>query len=248
MKDRSALFTFRERILPSLPKPIRVSLRLVYHKVMAVKWMRNLLVTKASLQACQGYWYKPPLANQPHTYIEGELRSQFLLRLIRECTTKDGKILEIGCNVGRNLNALYLDGYKSLCGIEICTDALELLRQTYPSLGKNCRFYNAPVEDAIGSISDREYNTVFTLAVLEHIHPDSEWIFHHVTRVAKKHLITIEDEHCYSGRHFPRNYREVFENLGMRQIKEVHCDSRFALNENFVARVFVHKNSKEVSA
>jgi len=241
IKDMGITLLFREIMLPLIPKPIRPYLRWLYHKVMGIKWLRNVLIEKSSLQKCQNYWSNPPLHNKPNNYLGFELRSQFLLSLIRECITKDDKILEIGCNVGRNLNILQLNGYKKLCGIEICTEALELLSQTYPNLVGNCQLYNSSIEDVIGSIPDQEYGAVFTLAVLEHIHPDSNWVFPHMVRITKKYLITIEDEQCYSWRHFPRNYKKVFESLGMRQVKEVHCDSSVALNSNFVARVFVHE-------
>ena len=50
-----------------------------------------------------------------------------------------------------------------------------------------------------GTIEDRikdmeRCDLVFTMAVLEHIHLDSEWVFSEMARIAKKYLITIEDE------------------------------------------------------
>lgn len=55
------------------------------------------------------------------------------------------------------------------------------------------------------------------MAVLEHIHFDSDWIFAELVRIAPL-IITIEDEVDISTRHFPRNYQKVFEPLGMRQV------------------------------
>jgi len=45
---------------------------------------------------------------------------------------QNGKILEIGCNVGRNLNHLYENGFKQLTGIEISENAINALKRMYP--------------------------------------------------------------------------------------------------------------------
>jgi len=169
--------------------------------------------------------------------------SEFLLSFVTKHINRTDRILEIGCNMGRNLNTLYLNGYKNLCGIEICAEALELLRQTYPNLDRDCQLYNAPVEDVIGSIPDQEYGAVFTLAVLEHIHTDSEWIFRDMVRIARDSLIIIEDETAISWRTFTRNYKKVFEKLGMEQVEEARCQSLPGMGGGSVARVLVHRNN-----
>ena len=63
------------------------------------------------------------------------------------------------------------------------------------------------------------YGLVFTMAVLQHIPPENESVFEHVARLGKYNLLVIEDETYSSSRHFPRNYKEVFEGLGMTQIR-----------------------------
>ena len=47
---------------------------------------------------------------------------------------KNLNILELGCNVGRNLNFLLNDNFKNLNGIEINTHAVELCKKVYPAL------------------------------------------------------------------------------------------------------------------
>jgi hypothetical protein len=79
------------------------------------------------------------------------------------------------------------------------------------------------------------------MAVLEHIHPDSEWLFGRLAQMAQKCLITIEDEVHATQRHCPRNYRNVFEPLGLKQVEEQKCPDSALLDDSFVARVFVRK-------
>ena len=70
---------------------------------------------------------------------------------------------------------------------------------------------NKPIEDAIISFKDNEFDLIFTMAVLVHIHPDVEQLFEHIVRVTKEYLILIEDEISQTERHTPRSYKEVFE-------------------------------------
>ena len=97
--------------------------------------------------------------------------------------------------------------------------------------------FNSPVEDVIAEVRDNAYDAVFTMAVLMHILPESEWIFAEMVRITKKHLILIEHEMSQNWRVFRRNYANVFEPLGMRQICSYKCrgDATF---EGYYTRVF----------
>ena len=90
----------------------------------------------------------------------------------------------------------------------------------------------------IVEFDDSHFDVVYTMAVLMHIHPDSEFIFKEITRITKDRLIVIEDEKCISPRHFPRNYKSVFENLGMRQI---YFNDKVPGSSGF-CRIFIHSN------
>ena len=105
-------------------------------------------------------------------------------------------------------------------------------------MARYTKIYNVPVEEIIREFRDCEFGIVFTMAVLEYIHTDSEWIFPEMVRVTKDFLITIEDERCISWRHFPRNYKKVFESLGMKQVQEFNCGEVGILNSGFFARIF----------
>ena len=130
--------------------------------------------------------------------------------------------------------------------MEICSDAVKLMEEYFTSLVKGCKVYNTPIEDIIASMPDKKYGIVFTTSVLEHIHNDSEWIFEDMVRIVDGLIITIEDELSVSFRTFPRNYRRVFEKLGMVQIDEAKCSKADELSGSCVVRVFMRKvGSKE---
>ena len=59
------------------------------------------------------YWENPQDGtNQPKNYVIGVSKSEYLFDKIKQFN-KEFKILEIGCNVGRNLDYLYQQGYTS---------------------------------------------------------------------------------------------------------------------------------------
>jgi len=192
------------------------------------------------------YWISPNDGkNMPSEYLKNRERSIFLLNLVKKYISPDDRILEIGCNVGRNLNELFCAGFCNLSGIEISKDAIEMMKEVYPDIAEKIEIYNGPAEGIIQHLEDNSFDLVFTMAVLEHIHTDSEFIFSHMARITEKILVTIEDERGLSWRHFPRNYKKIFERLGLSQIEEVSLRKVRVpgLNSNFVARVFKNERT-----
>jgi SAM-dependent methyltransferase len=179
--------------------------------------------------------------NSPSDYLDSIERSQFLLDLISPYVDKRNQILEPGCNVGRNLNYLYSHGFDQLSGIEINPDAVEMLKTEHPDLASEADIYQGEIENIITEFESGEFDIVFTMAVLEHIHPDSEFIFEEIARVADEYIVTIEDEASTSHRHVPRNYKDIFTQFDFELIKTLPGQSfpdNVELAECFVARVF----------
>lgn len=184
------------------------------------------------------YWRNPGGPNDPERYLEPIERSQFLMDVVRPYLSPDAPILEIGCNVGRNLAHVFDAGCRELTGIDINADAIALLRSTFPELGSTATLIVAPVEDVIKDLPDGGFDLVYTMAVLEHIHPDSEWIFGEMVRITRSILVTVEDEHGVSAHHTPRDYEAIFSALGARQVAERRASEADGLSSDFVARVF----------
>jgi len=139
--------------------------------------------------------------------------------------------------VGRNLHYLFASGFHHLTGIEISEDAVKAGGRIYPDMQECVKIINAPAEDALPRLLDNSYDVVFTMAVLQHIHPDSEAVFAEIARAARRHLVTVENEVSTTWRHFPRNYQGVFCRLGLAQVHE--AERLPGLPASYVARVFV---------
>jgi len=186
------------------------------------------------------YWYNPPEENRPECYVSGirsDKRSQFLLDLFRKHhVAYSHTVLELGCNVGRNLATLSQAGYQRLYGIEINPDAIELMVDKYPELAAKIRI--GAIEEQLPT--HRTVHVIFSVAVLMHLHPDSEWVFAKMYERTRKLIITIEDEKSRNGSlHVSRNYREIFESHGMHCIDTVYHVP--GANSHYVARVFLKK-------
>jgi SAM-dependent methyltransferase len=188
--------------------------------------------------------------NQPYDYAESPkaaTRSLLLARWLSEAgITADESILELGCNAGRNLAALRCCGFRNLTGIEINPNALSAMQTAFPVTAREARLLNGTIEAVLPTFPDRSHAVIFTMAVLEHIHPDSEaLVFDAMVRVAGRYILTIEDETHTTPRHFPRDYARVFEARRCRQVssirfKDLDEEHRrlFQLDTSFVARLF----------
>ncbi|MDI7863637.1 class I SAM-dependent methyltransferase [Rhizobiaceae bacterium n13] len=176
-------------------------------------------VIPLSHDGAKAYWAsrRNGAENEPISYANVDLtRTKFLEEKIRKHMPSTARILEVGPNAGRNLAYLHDMGFTNLAGIEINPAAVEVMRRSYPQLA-DIPITVSPIEDAIKAIEDGSFDLIFTMAVLEHVHSDSNWIFAEMARIASN-LLTIEDEISTSVRHFPRQYKTVFEGLGMKEV------------------------------
>lgn len=170
---------------------------------------------------------------RPNTW----LRSVHLYDIINSLIppSENPAIMEIGCNVGRNLMILKFGNYNNLTGIELSEKAISLMHHTFP-VSTSFKIHTGPVEQIIYTLDAEKFDIIFTMAVLEHLPPESEHVFPEIVRTCKKYLITIEDERWTSWRHFPRRYDNVFKPLGMKQIKVIKEVS--GLSKNIICRIF----------
>lgn len=208
--------------------------RPIYETITRLRWR----LFPKSLSELHAYWRHPwDKGNCPQDYANDKAapNSKFLVELISSYAKPESAILEIGCNVGRNLHYLATAGFLNLTGIEISEDAVKLGRQIYPELQNQVQVKNASAEEVLPNLPTNAFNMVFTMAVLEHIHPNSEGIFTHMVRITSHYLITIEDEQTVHWRVFPRNYQKVFESLGLTQTTIIESPANLP---GFIARVF----------
>lgn len=152
-------------------------------------------------------------------------RSETIINMLKPWITSEYSILEVGCNVGRNLNHLYMSGYEKLAGIEINENAVQRLRRAYPQL-KSANVDVGPAEEVLGHYRSGSFDVVFTMAVLEHIPPSSRTVFSQIARVARRYVLAIEPKKGRaSHRQYPWKIEEEFKSVGLKLIDNRTWDS-----------------------
>jgi len=186
----------------------------------------------------QRYWQNPSdKENSPEAYSRHTERSDYLLSLMSKYVGKQDSILEIGCNVGRNLNTLFNSGFKNLTGVEISKEAVEESRRQYPHL--EVPLVNSSVEDWVEE--GEEFDCIFSMAVMIHLPYESDWVLEEISKKARKVLITIEDEENVTWKHFPRKYGEIFIKYGWKEVftEDLYTEGSFGESaKGYITRVF----------
>lgn len=194
------------------------------------------LIHQLSKDQVQNYWKNPndPEYNSPKLYLESDTKNtKILLDIVNEYfDNKEIKILELGCNVGRNINKLFESGFKNLFAIEINSEAIKLMKKSFPDTFSSTTIFESSIESKIKEFSDDQFDLVFSMAVLMHVHKDSNWIFQHIARISKKNLIIMENENVKARKNFPRNYKTIFEKFGLKEKKS------FNLDDGYTCRIF----------
>jgi pseudaminic acid biosynthesis-associated methylase len=138
---------------------------------------------------------------------------------------KSSKILELGCNVGLNLDTLKKIGFQNLTGLEINPQTTEIAKKRNPDIN----FINSSIEDFF---EHNKFDLVFTSGVLIHINPDSiNKIITKIVGLSTKYIFGFEyfseilttipyrgnDNVCWK-QNFPLSYKKLFPNI--KTIKE----------------------------
>jgi SAM-dependent methyltransferase len=163
------------------------------------------------------FWRRAePDGNRPGGYVMRTGRSEALAEVIADLPTS-ARILEIGCNVGRNLAYLHDAGYHRVEGIEINPNAIALLRDTFPQLNSTV-IHEGPAGEHITRFADDEFDLIFTMAVIEHLHPEeAELVFDAMVRAGKE-IVAIEPRPRVSHRQYPHDVPAAFESRGLELV------------------------------
>jgi SAM-dependent methyltransferase len=170
------------------------------------------------------YWKNPTPENRLIRYAGGirqGKRSEFLVGLVKDLfpyyQKKQPRILELGCNIGRNLWYLYNAGFGNLSGIEINERAV----QVNQFMGGGLLVHKGAIEDILPALSN--FQLIFSMAVLMHVGADvADGIFDAMA-LQTKYIITIESEveKNLDNRNIGRNYKKVFISRGFKQKRQI---------------------------
>lgn len=168
-----------------------------------------------------------------YAYYGPDERSEAVHDILERVVGRDVSVLELGCSSGRHLSYLYDHGFTELAGIELNDDALEVMAESYPDLAADGTFYLDAIEDAVGDFADGQFDVVYSVETLQHIHPDAAWVFEELARITDELLVTVENEPDGDDRTagpdvsyvhgevplYHRNWNAVFTELGFVELE-----------------------------
>ena len=177
-------------------------------------------------------------ACKPEYYLDLDNVSALVVDVMTRYAQKDWAILEIGCGTGRNLVALQAAGFANVAGIELSRKAVSVGRKQWPEY-KEIPVKIGPAEKAIHELDD--FDVIFTQGCLMHI-PD-ESLLEVIARKAKRLILTCEAElsRRESIHVWRRDYQQVFEALGWKQVEWEVANKYPPLPKHTIKRVFVRK-------
>jgi len=147
--------------------------------------------------------------------------------------SEDAAVLEVGCSSGRHLAHLRDRGFENLTGIDINPDSFEVMADYFPRVAEVGQFHTGAIEDLVGEFDDGQFDAVYSVETLQHVHPDDAWVFGELARITDDLLITAENEGNSPRRgrgdakvsrvddEFPlyhRDWKDVFTDRGLAQL------------------------------
>ncbi|GAA0721664.1 SAM-dependent methyltransferase [Halorubrum trapanicum] len=164
--------------------------------------------------------------------------SELIFETLDEHLGRDAAVLELGCGSGRHLEHLANNGFEDLSGVDIDAGAFDTMRETYPALAAEGTFHRGPIEDLVGEFDDGQFDAVYSVETLQHLHPDVDWVFEEIVRITGDVLVTAEIEGPtgdasadpdvnYVDDDTPLYYRDwsrVFTSLGLVEVDVVRGD------------------------
>jgi hypothetical protein len=162
----------------------------------------------------------------PLNYIDLDLPSRVLLKEVtRYAPDLRSAILDVGCNSGRDLNALYQSGYRNLTGVDAMGAALDLFRCKFPETAKYANISHDLFQRFLRNQKDQSYDLVYSHGgTLELVHPSFD-IVHHICRVARKHVVLYINEH---GHAYPRFWIYEFRRRGFYLVRAERPAAQFS--------------------
>jgi SAM-dependent methyltransferase len=165
-----------------------------------------------------------------YAYYGPDEASEAVRESLAGTVDRDAPVLEVGCSSGRHLAHLHDHGFESLAGVELNGDAFEVMAETYPGLAAAATLHHAAIEDVVGTFEDGAFGAVFSVETLQHVHPESAWVFAELARVTDDLLVTVENERRHEDGEttgdrvdyvregvplYYRDWNEVFTDLGL---------------------------------
>ena len=129
-----------------------------------------------------------------YAYYGPDETSESIRSVLDDVVDTDASVLELGCSSGRHLAHLLEHGYHDLHGVDINDEAFEVMAEEFPELAASGTFHVDALESFLPTVADDQFDVVYSVETLQHIHPDDSDVFADVARVAAELVVTVENE------------------------------------------------------
>jgi SAM-dependent methyltransferase len=169
-----------------------------------------------------------------YAYRGPDETSETVRAVLGEHCSTDASVMELGCGPGRHLAHLHDAGFSALSGLDVNSEAFDVLAEEYPELWSAGEFVCAAIESAVPEYADDQFDAVYSVETLQHVHPDEAWVFTEIVRITDELLVIVENEGDgddgsddgpdvnYVREDIPLYYRDwetVFGDLGCEQLR-----------------------------
>lgn len=169
-----------------------------------------------------------------YAYRGPDETSETVRAVLGEHCSTDASVMELGCGPGRHLAHLHDAGFSALSGLDVNSEAFDVLAEEYPELWSAGEFVCAAIESAVPEYADDQFDAVYSVETLQHVHPDEAWVFAEIVRITDELLVIVENEGDgddgsdddpdvnYVREDIPLYYRDwetVFGDLGCEQLR-----------------------------
>ena len=182
-------------------------------------YVRIRLPWKGTLGA--KYWEKREIdaSHGANQYVELQESSHVLIdEVARHLVGTGTPILDLGCNVGRHLNALYKRGYTNLYGIDVQKAAIEQMGLVFPEMKARAHIEQGTFQKYLPKVPDRFFEVVFTHGATVELVPPSFPVCQHIARIAGRAVVLVIHE---SGHAYPRLWETEFRRANFKLTKRL---------------------------
>lgn len=163
-------------------------------------------------------------------YVELQESSHVLIdEVVRHASGSQAPILDLGCNVGRHLNALHKRGFTNLYGIDVQKAALAQMPKVFPEMAAVAHIEHATFQDYLPKVPDCFFEVVFTYGATVELVPPSFAVCQHMARTAARFVVMVI---CENGHAYPRLWETEFLRTGFlltKLLRPVHSGSEASL-------------------
>jgi SAM-dependent methyltransferase len=162
----------------------------------------------------------------PLSFTDLDFASKLLLNeVMRYAPDPRSAILDVGCNCGRDLDALYQAGYRNLAGVDAMGSALDFFKRKFPETAKCANISHDLFQRFLRKQGNRSYDLIYSHGrTLELVHPSFD-IVRHLCRVARSHVVLYVYEY---GEAYPRFWIYEFRRCGFYLVKAERPASQFS--------------------